>query len=59
MAVKFFATLSKVSVVYGSLTTAVVVMFSMEVIAIIVLYGAQVIADYEQLPPSHAITAGS
>ena len=55
----YFATLSKVSVVYGSLTTAVVVMFSMEVIAIIVLYGAQVIADYEQLPPSHAITAGS
>lgn len=50
----YFTTLSKVSIVYGSLTTAVVVMFSMELIAIIVLYGAQVIADYEQWPANAA-----
>lgn len=50
----YFTTVSKVSVVYGSLTTAVVVMFSMEIAATIVLYGAQVISDYEQLPVNPA-----
>lgn len=45
----YFATLSKVSVVYGSLTTAVVVLFSMEIAATVVLLGAQVIAEYERL----------
>lgn len=45
----YFATLSKVSVVYGSLTTAVVVLFSMELAATLLLLGAQVIAEYELL----------
>jgi YihY family inner membrane protein len=45
----YFATLSKVSVVYGSLTTAVVALFSMELAATLVLLGAQVIAEYERL----------
>jgi len=45
----YFATLSKVSVVYGSLSTAVVVLFSMELAATLVLLGAQVIAEYERL----------
>jgi len=45
----YFATLSKASVVYGSLTTAVVALFSMELAATIVLLGAQVIAQYERL----------
>jgi len=45
----YFATLSKVSVVYGSLTTAVVVLFSMELAATVVLLGAQVIAEYRRL----------
>lgn len=45
----YFATLSKVSVVYGSLTTAVVTLFSMELAATLVLLGAQVIAEYERL----------
>ncbi|MFZ2269454.1 MAG: YihY/virulence factor BrkB family protein [Azonexus sp.] len=44
----YFATLSKASVVYGSLTTAVVVLFSMELAATLVLLGAQVIAEYER-----------
>lgn len=47
----YFATLSKVSVVYGSLTTAVVVLFSMELGATVLLLGAQVIAEYERLEP--------
>lgn len=44
----YFATLSKVSVVYGSLTTAVVMLFSMEIAATVFLLGAQVIAEYEK-----------
>ena len=45
----YFATLSKASVLYGSLTTAVVVLFSMELAATVLLLGAQVIAEYERL----------
>jgi hypothetical protein len=43
-----FATLSNASVVYGSLNTAVVVLFSLELAATVLLW-AQVIADYERL----------
>ena len=45
----YFSTLSKASVVYGSLTTAVVALFSMEIAATLLLFGAQVIAQYEIL----------
>ncbi|MBS1144916.1 MAG: YihY/virulence factor BrkB family protein [Proteobacteria bacterium] len=45
----YFATLSKASIVYGSLTTAVVVLFSFELAATLLLLGAQVISEYEQL----------
>lgn len=45
----YFATLSQASVVYGSLTTAVVALLSMEIAATLLLFGAQVIAEYEQL----------
>lgn len=45
----YLAHLSKVSVVYGSLTTAVVALFSMELATTLLLLGAQVIAEYEQL----------
>ncbi len=51
----YFTTLSQVSVVYGSLTTAIVVLFSLEIAATLLLFGAQVIADYERLarePPA-------
>lgn len=44
----YFHTLSTVSVVYGSLTTAIVVLTSFDVAAILLLLGAQVIAEYEQ-----------
>jgi YihY family inner membrane protein len=45
----YFSTLSTVSVVYGSLTTAIVVLTSFDVAAILLLLGAQVIAEYERL----------
>ena len=45
----YLATLSQVSVVYGSLTTAIVVLLSLEIAATLLLFGAQVIAEYEQL----------
>lgn len=46
----YLSHLSRVSVVYGSLSTAVVALFSMELAATLLLLGAQVIAEYEQLP---------
>jgi len=45
----YFTTMSKVSVVYGSLHAVVVMLFCLEVVAILLLLGAQVIAEYEQL----------
>lgn len=41
--------MSQVSVVYGSLTTAIVVMLTFEVGATLLLLGAQVIAEYENI----------
>lgn len=45
----YFQTLSKVSAVYGSLTTAIVVLLSLEIAATLLLFGAQVIAQFERL----------
>lgn len=45
----YFSTLSQVNVVYGSMTTAIVVMFSFEIGATLLLLGAQVIAEYERV----------
>lgn len=53
----YFAALSKASVVYGSLTTAVVVLFSMEIAATVVLLGAQVIAEFERLDENGSAAA--
>lgn len=44
----YFASLSQVSTVYGSLTTSVVVLLSFEIGATLLLFGAQVIAEYER-----------
>lgn len=44
----YFTTLSQVSVVYGSLTTAIAVLLSLELAATLLLLGAQVIAEYER-----------
>jgi membrane protein len=45
----YFATLSQVSVVYGSLTTAIAVLLSLDIAATLLLLGAQVISEYERL----------
>jgi membrane protein len=45
----YFSSLSQVNVVYGSFTTAIVVLLSLEIAATLVLFGAQVIAQYERL----------
>jgi YihY family inner membrane protein len=45
----YFATLSQVNVVYGSMTTAIVVMFSLEIGATLLLFGAQVISEFERV----------
>lgn len=59
----YFATLSQVNVVYGSLTTAIVLLLSVEIAAALLLLGAQVIAEYERFgtgpanePPAAART---
>lgn len=43
----YFSSLSQASVVYGSLTTSIVVLLSLEIAATLLLFGAQVIAEYE------------
>ena len=57
----YFSTLSQVNVVYGSLTTAIVVLFSLEIGATLLLLGAQVISEFEridrpqQAPPANPL----
>jgi membrane protein len=45
----YFATLSQVNVLYGSMTTAIVVLLTLEIGAALLLFGAQVISEYERL----------
>ena len=45
----YFGALSQVSVVYGSLATAIIVLLSLEAAATLLLLGAQVIAEYERI----------
>ena len=45
----YFSTLSQVGLVYGSLTTAIVVLLSLEIAATLILLGAQVISEYERI----------
>jgi len=44
----YYGTISQIQVVYGSLTTAIAVLLSVEIAAIVLLLGAQVIAEYER-----------
>jgi membrane protein len=56
----YFATLSQVSVVYGSLTSTIVVLLSLEIGATALLFGAQVISEFERVgkgKPAVAATA--
>ena len=45
----YFGTISQIQLVYGSLTTAIAVLLSVELGAIVLLIGAQVIAEYERV----------
>lgn len=45
----YFVNLSQASVVYGTLSTAIVAMLSFEIAATILLFGAQIIAQFELL----------
>ncbi len=45
----YFGTLSQVSVVYGSLTTSIIVLLTLEIAAALLLLGAQVISEYERI----------
>jgi membrane protein len=45
----YFATLSQIGIVYGSLTTAIAVLLSLELAATLLLLGAQVISEYERV----------
>ena len=51
----FFATLSKIGVLYGSFATAISLLLSFEIAATVLLVGAQVIALYEQRPRRKAV----
>ncbi|HYY60174.1 MAG TPA: YihY/virulence factor BrkB family protein [Burkholderiales bacterium] len=44
----YYARLSQIGVVYGSLATAIVVLLSLEIGAALLLFGAQVISEYER-----------
>ena len=54
----YFTTLSQVTVVYGSLTTAIVVLLSFEIAATLLLVGAQVIAEYERVGEAGVVGQG-
>lgn len=54
----YFATLSQVNVVYGSLTTAIVALLSLEIAATLLLFGAQVISEYERLGNADTLASG-
>jgi membrane protein len=45
----YYSTMSQIQVVYGSLTTSIAVLLSVEIGAIVLLLGAQVIAEYERI----------
>jgi YihY family inner membrane protein len=45
----YYTTMSQIQVVYGSLTTAIAVLLSVEIAALVLLMGAQVIAEYERI----------
>ena len=53
----YFARLSNINVLYGSLTTAIVVLLSLEIGATLLLVGAQVISEYERIGRQDAARA--
>lgn len=54
----YFATLSQIGRVYGSFTTAIAVLLSLEIAGTLLLLGAQVIAEAERMEPAPPGAAG-
>jgi membrane protein len=54
----YYATMSQIQLVYGSLTTAIAVLLSVEIGALVLLFGAQLIAEYERISWEPIETAG-
>ncbi|MEP7064043.1 MAG: YihY/virulence factor BrkB family protein [Betaproteobacteria bacterium] len=54
----YYATMSQIQVVYGSLTTSIAVLLSVELAALVLLLGAQVIAEFERLGRTASPAAG-
>ncbi len=50
----YYATISMVNLIYGSIATVVVALLGIEVVASILLLGAQVIAELERKPDDSA-----
>ena len=55
----YFSSLSQISTVYGSLTTAIAVLLSLELAATLLLLGAQVISEYERIGARQVIAGPS
>jgi membrane protein len=53
----YFRTRSQVGLVYGSLTSAIAILTSLEIFSLVLLLGAQVIAEYERIGSDHDIRA--
>jgi len=45
----YYTTMSQIQVVYGSLTTSIAILLSVEIGALVFLLGAQIIAEYERV----------
>ena len=54
----YYTTMSQIQLVYGSLTTAIAVLLSVEIGALVLLLGAQVIAEYERISREPIETTG-
>jgi len=61
----YFSTLSQIGTVYGSLTTTIAILLSLELAATLLLFGAQVMAEYQRVgtgqpsPRNHLHAAGA
>src|ERR1700716_4173981 len=54
----YYTTMSQIQLVYGSLTTAIAVLLSVEIGALVLLVGAQVMAEYERISREPIETPG-
>jgi membrane protein len=52
----YYTSMSQIQVVYGSLTTSIAVLLSVEIGALVFLLGAQVIAEYERIGHEPIVT---